>query len=84
MRISQHTIWNIKKNILSDLYGTHLDKINDEKEIFLRKQHQPGLILLTPHLPSSKYASTLWLPLGESTSDYLFVQAASVSTPSLP
>ena len=37
MRIAQHTIWNIRKNILSDLYGTHLDKINDEKEIFLRK-----------------------------------------------
>ena len=37
MRIAQHTIWNIKKNILSDLYVTHLDKIDDEKEIFLRK-----------------------------------------------
>ena len=37
MRIAQHTIWNIRKNILSDLYGTHLDKIDDEKEIFLRK-----------------------------------------------
>ena len=37
MRIAQHTIWNIKKNILSDLYGTHLDKISDEKEVFLRK-----------------------------------------------
>ena len=37
MRIAQHTIWNIRKNILSDLYGTHLDKISDEKEVFLRK-----------------------------------------------
>ena len=37
MRIAQHTIWNIRKNILSDLYGTHLDKISNEKEIFLRK-----------------------------------------------
>ena len=37
MRISQHNIWNIKKNILSDLYGTHLDKIDKEKEVFLRK-----------------------------------------------
>ena len=37
MRIAQHTIWNIKKNILSDLYGVHLDKISNEKEIFLRK-----------------------------------------------
>ena len=37
MRIAQHTIWNIKKNILSDLYGVHLDKISNEKEVFLRK-----------------------------------------------
>ena len=37
MRISQHNIWNIKKNILSDLYGVHLDKIDKEKEVFLRK-----------------------------------------------
>jgi hypothetical protein len=37
MRISQHNIWNIKKNILSDLYGVHLDKISNEKEVFLRK-----------------------------------------------
>ena len=37
MRIAQHTIWNIKKNILSDLYGTHPDKIDKEKEVFLRK-----------------------------------------------
>ena len=37
MRIAQHTIWNIRKNILSDLYGTHLDKISNEKEVFLRK-----------------------------------------------
>ena len=37
MRISQHNIWNIKKNILSDLYGVHLDKIDNEKEGFLRK-----------------------------------------------
>jgi len=37
MRISQHNIWNIKKNILSDLYGLHLDKIDNEKKVFLRK-----------------------------------------------
>ena len=37
MRISQHAMYNIRKNILSDLYGTHLDKISDEKEVFLRK-----------------------------------------------
>ena len=37
MRISQHNIWNIKKNILSDLYAVHLDKIDKEKEVFLRK-----------------------------------------------
>jgi len=37
MRISQYNIWNIKKNILSDLYGVHLDKIDDEKKVFLRK-----------------------------------------------
>ena len=37
MRIAQHEIWNIKKNILSDLYGVHLDKIDKEKEVFLRK-----------------------------------------------
>ena len=37
MRIAQHEIWNIKKNILSDLYGVHLDKIDNEKEVFLRK-----------------------------------------------
>ena len=37
MRIAQHTIWNIRKNILSDLYGVHLDKIDKEKEVFLRK-----------------------------------------------
>ena len=37
MRIAQHTIWNIKKNILSALYGVHLNKIDKEKEVFLRK-----------------------------------------------
>ena len=37
MRIAEHNRWNIKKNILSDLYGVHLDKINREKEVFLRK-----------------------------------------------
>jgi hypothetical protein len=37
MRISEHNRWNIRKNILSDLYGLHLDKINNKKEVFLRK-----------------------------------------------
>ena len=37
MRISQHNIYNIRKNILTDLYGVHLDKIAKEKEVFLRK-----------------------------------------------
>ena len=37
MRIAEHNRWNIKKNILSDLYGVHLDKIDKEKEVFLRK-----------------------------------------------
>ena len=37
MRISQGKMYDIRKNILSDLYGTHLKKINDEKEVFLRK-----------------------------------------------
>ena len=37
MRISQHAMYTMRKNILSDLYGTHLDKISDEKEVFLRK-----------------------------------------------
>ena len=37
MRIAEHNRWNMKKNILSDLYGVHLDKISKEKEVFLRK-----------------------------------------------
>ena len=37
MRIAEHNRWNMKKNILSDLYGVHLDKIGKEKEVFLRK-----------------------------------------------
>ena len=37
MRISQGKMYDMRKNILSDLYGTHLKKINDEKEVFLRK-----------------------------------------------
>ena len=37
MRISEHNRYLLKKNILSDLYGVHLDKINDEKEVFLKK-----------------------------------------------
>ena len=37
MRISQHYIYNIRKDILTDLYGVHLDKIAKEKEVFLRK-----------------------------------------------
>ena len=37
MRISQGKMYDMRKNILSDLYGTHLKKINDDKEVFLRK-----------------------------------------------
>ena len=37
MRISQHIIYNMRKNILDDLYGVHLKKISSEKEVFLRK-----------------------------------------------
>ena len=37
MRISQHKMYNIRKDILEDLYGTHLKKISSEKEVFLRK-----------------------------------------------
>jgi len=37
MRIAEYNRWNIRKNILSDLYGVHLDKIDNEKEVFLRK-----------------------------------------------
>ena len=37
MRISEYDRRNIRENILSDLYGLHLDKISKEKEVFLRK-----------------------------------------------
>ena len=37
MRISQHKMYNIRKEIMSDLYGAHLKKISEEKEVFLRK-----------------------------------------------
>ena len=37
MRISQHKMYNIRKDILHDLYGAHLKKISAEKEVFLRK-----------------------------------------------
>lgn len=37
MRISEHNRYMIKKTILSDLYGSHQDKLEKEKEAFLRK-----------------------------------------------
>ena len=37
MRISQHKMYNMRKEIMSDLYGTHLKKISNEKEVLLRK-----------------------------------------------
>ena len=37
MRIGEHNRWNMKKTILSDLYGLHLDRLDKEKEVFLRK-----------------------------------------------
>ena len=53
MRISQHSIWNIKKNILTDLYGVHLDKINKEKEVFLRKN------LALEYTPYTEYTAKI-------------------------
>ena len=49
MRISEHNRWNIQKNILSDLYGVHLEKIDKEKEVFLRKN------LALEYAPYTKY-----------------------------
>ena len=37
MRISQHKMYDMRKTIMSDLYGMHLKKISTEKEVFLRK-----------------------------------------------
>ena len=37
MRISEHNRYMMKKSILSDLYGSHLDKLDEEKEAFLKK-----------------------------------------------
>ena len=37
MRIGEHNRWNMKKTILSDLYGLHIDRLDKEKEVFLRK-----------------------------------------------
>ena len=53
MRISQYNYWNIKKNILTDLYGVHLDKINKEKEVFLRKN------LALEYAPYTEYTAKI-------------------------
>ena len=53
MRIAQHEMWNIKKNILSDLYGVHLDKIDNEKEVFLRKN------LALEYAPYTEYVAKI-------------------------
>ena len=37
MRIGEHNRYLLRKDILNDLYGAHLDKISDEKEVFLKK-----------------------------------------------
>ena len=53
MRIAEHNRWNIKKNILSDLYGVHLDKIDKEKEVFLRKN------LALEYAPYTEYVAKI-------------------------
>jgi hypothetical protein len=53
MRISEHNRWNIKKNILSDLYGVHLNKIDKEKEVFLRKN------LALEYAPYTEYTTKI-------------------------
>jgi len=50
MRIAEHTRWNMKKSILSDLYGLHLDKLGKEKEVFLRKNLALEYAPYTEHL----------------------------------
>ena len=50
MRIAEHTRWNMRKDILSDLYGVHLDKISNEKEVFLRKNLALEYAPYTEHL----------------------------------
>lgn len=50
MRISEHNRWSMKKSILSDLYGLHLDKLGKEKEVFLRKNLALEYAPYTEHL----------------------------------
>ena len=53
MRISEHNRYTIKKTILADLYGLHLDKIDKEKEVFLRKN------LALEYAPYTKYIAKI-------------------------
>ena len=53
MRISENNRYIIKKTILADLYGLHLDKIDKEKEVFLRKN------LALEYAPYTKYIAKI-------------------------
>ena len=53
MRISEHNRYLLKKSILSDLYGAHLTKIDEEKEAFLRKN------LVLEYAPYTEYIAKI-------------------------
>ena len=53
MRISENSRWNMKKTILSDLYGLHLDRLDKDKEVFLRKN------LVLEYAPYTEYIAKI-------------------------